>query len=284
MRGHVPVIVATNAFGMGIDKSDVRLVLHVAASGTLEDYYQEAGRAGRDGGPSRCVLLFHKGDRRVHDRFRTRTFPPGPVIRQVYDALLARGAGRAPVALDPVAIGRQCHPAADPARVSRSLDLLRQWEILDDKAPDSSVSLRRLALGARLQAADNELAPDARALAGFLLKADLPFESWIDVTPADIGLTDRRLAEAVTVLEARQLACVRREMPMGKIVPDRASRRRLVSAIEHMEGREVVERAKLDSVVGYATTRSCRRAYILRYFGELKVAGSCRGCDNCASE
>ncbi len=60
--GDVPVIVATNAFGMGIDKDDVRLVVHADAPGSIENYLQEAGRAGRDGDPAHCVLLFAKGD------------------------------------------------------------------------------------------------------------------------------------------------------------------------------------------------------------------------------
>ncbi|MEO8904347.1 MAG: DNA topoisomerase 3 [Polyangiaceae bacterium] len=87
LAGKLDVVVATVAFGMGVDKADIRTVLHLALPGSVEGYYQEIGRAGRDGKPSRTVLMHHFADRKTHEFFLERDYPAEDVLDKLFNGL-----------------------------------------------------------------------------------------------------------------------------------------------------------------------------------------------------
>ena len=286
MSEHVRAIVATNAFGMGIDKPNVRLVVHHAMPGTLEAYYQEAGRAGRDGLHSECVLLHAFPDRFTHEYFIKGAYPERSLVEAVYGAIqrVADAAGMIDMTSDDIA---RLVPGKIGGRdIDSVLRILQRAEAVRREAESgSSVLIRLLATPERIK---REL-PDAHNPELGLLRAlwravgaRLNDGAVVGLDGLPPGFSGAATAvPLLTALQSRQFLTWERIGGGTRLTNPKAPLSSFTVEWAAIDRRRRADLAKLDAMQKYAYTTGCRRAFVLRYFGDEAGRGTCGGCDNC---
>jgi ATP-dependent DNA helicase RecQ len=286
MSEKVRVIVATNAFGMGIDKPNVRLVIHYAMPGTLEAYYQEAGRAGRDGLHSDVFLLHAFPDRFTHEFFIKGSYPDRSVIEQSYEALKSRANAQGFVAAEPSDIARQIKPKVNQREVEGALKILaRGGAVTISNGERARVVVRLLATPERIK---RELTGDANSELGLLralwrgVGKSLSTGAVIDLDGLPPGLGGSAACTPLLDSLQEKQFLVWERLGTGLYLTDRnAPLSQFGIDWDGLDRRRRAEVSKLQAVQQYAYTKECRRRFVLRYFGDPAARNACSGCDNC---
>ena len=287
MQERARVIVATNAFGMGIDKPNVRLVVHYAMPGTLEAYYQEAGRAGRDGAPATAILLHAFPDRFTHEFFIDGALPSREVVTAVHDALVRLADADGLVEEDAAGVAAACRRKVSDREAESSLRILgRAGALAVADASRTKAHVRLTATPERIRAELSD-AGDGLALAVLRSLWRRGAEAFQRGMPADLESFPPGVGGAggampiLDALQARQFLVWRR---LGEGITLTAARTPLSAwpvdwaGLERRRGGEL---RKLEMMQKYAYADRCRREFVLRYFGDPAARPRCIGCDNC---
>ncbi len=293
--GEVRVMVATNAFGMGIDKPDVRIVLHLDLPDSPEAYFQEAGRAGRDGEKAYAVILYSKSDKTTLHKRVVDTFPDKEYILNVYEHLqyyyqMAMGDGFQ--CIREFNLEEFCRKFKYfPVPVDSALKILTQAGYLEytDEQDNSSrilFTIRRDELY-KLR----EMGKEAEALIQSILRSYTGvFTDYAYISEESLavrtGLTRQQIYNILVTLTKRRIVdyIPRKKTPYIIYTRERLELRFLHIPASVYEERKARYEARIKAMEEYVTTENiCRSRMLLRYFGE-KNEHNCGQCDVCLSK
>lgn len=288
----VRIMVATNAFGMGIDKPDVRIVAHYDCPDSIEAYFQEAGRAGRDGQPSRAILLYNAADEPKLRKRISDTFPEKEYIRKVYDHLayyyqIATGDG--------YGVSREfniddfCRKFNHfPIRVHAALQILQRAGYIEyTEEQDNQARVRFLVTRDDLYRLRGDSPNEERVIVALLrsyggLFADYGFidESMI---ANQCGMKSHEVYQTLKGLSEKHILhfIPRKQVPYIRYMQRREDSEHVQLSKEVYEKRLTQYKERIEAMLRYAKDNSrCRSRQLLEYFGE-KDTKDCGQCDVC---
>jgi ATP-dependent DNA helicase RecQ len=287
MSGRAQMIVATNAFGMGIDKPDIRFVTHYHLPGSIEAYYQEIGRAGRDGLPSRCVLLFNYADKRTQDYFIEGSYPPPETIARVYESLV--GVGQKRIELSVTEIAARAGLRNEMAVQSALITLEKAGHIERGQAGENRANVR-LQMPPHL-ARETTGTRDTRArqvlfglLGGYDVNERAETELDVNEFAENIGLDLSAVRRSLGQLTANGIISYKpARRTRGLLMLDETPVRQLRIRPHEIARRAALEQRKLREMLNFCYTDRCYRAFIMDYFGDTHHAPNCGTCGNCTA-
>jgi len=284
MSGKLDAMTATNAFGMGIDKPDIRFVVHYHIPGSIEAYYQEIGRAGRDGLPSECLLLFNYADTRTQQFFIDGSHPSPDLIAQLYRLLASIGGQR--IELSARELAQRLGVKNDMSISSALVILEKAGHIERGRASDSFavVSLKKSADSALAEVAGDSV--EAELLRHIIFETGVLDREAVELDMSGLASAlssqEPRIKRAFNDLAARDILTFRNTF-RGKgirFLDEQTGSGPRIDRRE-IEARAGAEQRKLRSMIDYCYAETCLRQYILEYFGDPKRMSGCASCSNC---
>ena len=290
--GTFRVMVATNAFGMGIDKPDVRLVIHLDFPDSPEAYFQEAGRAGRDGQKAYAVLLYAQSDKTILKKRIGDTFPEKEYIRQVYEHInyyyqMAMGDGRG--CTFAFNIEEFCQRFKHfPVRVDSALKILTRAGYLEYTDEQDNTSRLIFTLRRDELYRINENNPDTEKLLRIILRSYTGlFSDYAYISEETLarrsGLTRQQVYDTLILLTKRHILhyIPGKKTPYIIYTRERQEASRVVLGREVYEDRKQSYERRVKAMIDYADTDDrCRSRMLLEYFGE-RNEHNCGQCDVC---